>query len=535
MKARRQVRAFGDAGLVAEVGSVADAHGLAAAVGRTGWAGVEDVVVGLDAVTVVVNPTVADVGDLATELAGLPAPEAARRRGRLFEITASFDGADLEEVAGLSHLSVGQVVESLTSCEFVVGFLGFVPGFAYLLGLPAALAAVPRRSTPRPKVPAGSLAVGGGFAGIYPQASPGGWHLIGHSAVRLFDPETPPFSLLRPGDRVRLVRGEVASPPDSEPGRRPLESASERSVVVESPGMLTLIEDLGRIGAAAMGVPRAGGADPFALRLANRLVGNDDSDAAIEVTGSGPALRFACDAHVAVVGGGEVAVDGRDVATGCVVPIEAGQVVSIGRLIGGMRAYLAVGGGIEIPPVVGSRSSDVLVGLGPGPLVARDALGLGPPGRPHGRLHDAGGPRSPWATLRIVPGPDVVSPDTFEALVDGAWQAGGDSDRVGLRLRGDKTLTGPRTPTPSRGMVTGAIQVPPDGDPIVLLCDHATVGGYPVAGTVVSADLGVLAQCRPGDVVRFQPVDVAEACRARSRREQGLDRSVVGWFPVRTD
>jgi allophanate hydrolase subunit 2 len=135
----------------------------------------------------------------------------------------------------------------------------------------------------------------------------------------------------------------------------------------------------------------------------------------------------------------------------------------------------------------------------------------------------------------VIVGPDSFPAATVELLVSTTWEVDSSSDRIGVRLRADAPLDVVATDSTSRGMVTGAIQLPPDGRPIVLLCDHATVGGYPVIATVVSADLGVLGQLRPGDPVRFERVDLAEAARARGRREQSVREAVVGWYPVRTD
>jgi allophanate hydrolase subunit 2 len=137
--------------------------------------------------------------------------------------------------------------------------------------------------------------------------------------------------------------------------------------------------------------------------------------------------------------------------------------------------------------------------------------------------------------LRVVPGPDGLGTDAAERLADRIWEVGSASDRMGARLLGDEALDVTTPGIASRGMVTGAVQVPPDGRPVVLLCDHATVGGYPVTATVVGADLGVLGQLRPGDPVVFEAVDVAEAGRARARAERALEASVAGWFPVRSD
>jgi KipI family sensor histidine kinase inhibitor len=538
----RPVRTFGDGAVLIDVDSIDEAHTLAAAIGGDdGEVGIEDVIVGFRSVTVVVDPLLVDLPALGRRLASRPASVADRLTTRRIEIAVALDGPDLDEVATLARLAPGRVVELLTGTDLQVAFVGFAPGFAYLVGLPPDLAAVPRRSTPRPAVPGGSVALAGGFAGIYPQSSPGGWQLVGRTAMRLFDPLTPPYSALRAGDRVRLRTADVtamapATDMTSAPDPRPLlRSDAVRTLLVETAGLLSLVQDRGRPGVAGLGVPRAGAADPYGLRLANRLVGNPEDAAAIETTARGPSLRFSAPAHVAVVGTTDVQVDGLSVPADSVVPVGAGQTVTTGDVRRGLRSYIAVGGGIEIPTVLGSRSSDVLCGLGTGPLRAGDVLGFGRPGRPAGR-RQVGAPNAA-GPLRVMVGPDVFPTATVEHLISTVWEVDASSDRIGIRLTaGDAPPMPPPTASiSSRGMVTGAIQVPPDGRPIVLLCDHATVGGYPVIATVVSADLGILGQLGPGAEVRFEPVDLAGAVRARVEREKAVAGAVVGWYPVRAD
>jgi KipI family sensor histidine kinase inhibitor len=541
MTSARPVRVFGDTALVIETDSVDAAHEVAAAIDREGPPAVEDVIVGFRSVTVVADPDAVDLtalGNALGDMATTTRPPVVRRRPpTLVEIPVAFEGSDLDDVARLARVSPAGVVDLLTGTDLQVAFVGFAPGFAYLVGLPPDLAAVPRRRTPRPAVPGGSVALAGGFAGIYPQTSPGGWQLVGRTGIRLFDPEVPPYSALRAGDRVRLRAAEVSSGSDPVPstGARPsLRSDAGRTVTVESSGLLSFVQDRGRRGVAALGVPRAGAADPDALRMANRMVGNDEDAAAIETTARGPCLRFSAPAHVAVVGTAELSIDGRPLPSDSVVPVAAGQRLTTGIERRGLRSYIAVSGGIDIPKVLGSRSSDVLCGLGPGPLVSGDVLGLGRPERPRGRLRPPAPPGGD-NPVRVMLGPDPFPAAAVGLLLSSPWEVDPSSDRIGLRLAGGTTLDVGRSDISSRGMVTGAVQVPPDGRPIVLLCDHATVGGYPVIATVVSADIGLLGQLRPGDVLHLEPVDLPEAVRARVARRQVIDSAVTGWYPVRTD
>ena len=548
---------FGDRALLVEVDDVAAAHLLAAAVDRARARGraprsVTEVVVGMGNVVIHLDERTDgdDVHRWVESIATRPPPTppgAGPARGPV-HLPVVFDGPDLEEVAGLTGHTGDQVVALLTGARLTVAFLGFAPGFPYLTGLPPVLAAVPRRSTPRTAVPAGSVAVGGGFASVYPRSTPGGWRLLGRTATPMFDPDHPPFALLRPGDGVRFSVADASGGPDAGAApaasprapREPLAARGPRFVEVLDPGLLSLVEDAGRRGVASMGVPGAGPADADTFRLANRLAGNPDGAAAIEVTASGPRLRFTGPAHLAVVtppgGHLRVEVDGHPVGTGSVIPVADGQEVVVGRLRGALRAYLAVAGGLGTPPVLGSRSTDLLSGVGPGPLRAGDRLDLGPPTRPHGLLDAPVGPArsDPPRVIRIIEGPHRLAPGAGVRSMVGPWTVDPASDRIGVRLRpGVGTAVPVAERIPSTGMVTGAIQLPPDGHPIILGPDHATVGGYPVVGCVISADLPVVGQLGPGDTVALATVDRAEARAARRQADRTLAARVSGWFPTR--
>ncbi len=559
---------YGDSALLIEVDDVASAHRLADALEglrRSGLApeGVLGAVVGFRSVVVHLDPAVEQVdatGGWVLELADRDAGARAARPtqgsqkvGDRVEIPVTFDGPDLEAAAAGIGRSSASVIDQLTGADLRVAFLGFAPGFPYLTGLSPELASIPRRSTPRTSVPAGSVAVGGGFASVYPQSTPGGWMLLGRTGVRLFDPDNPPFALLRPGDSVRFSTcpppgpeehsGRHPAPPlsgASTTGRSRLAARGRRFVEVLDPGLLSLVEDGGRNSLANLGVPAAGAADPQSMRLANRLVGNADRAAAIEVTAVGPRLRFTGDGHLAVVasaeGGVDVHIDGHPVATDTVTPIRDGQVLSIGRIIVGLRAYVAVSGGIETPLVMGSRSSDLLCGMGPGPLLAGDQLDLGAATRPHGLASQPIGSGSgvDQTVIRVVGGPHRLHPSALAGLTSTVWTVGETSNRIGLRLEGGRgSLAHDSGAIRSTAMVTGAIQIPPDGGPIVLMPDHATVGGYPVVACVITADLARLGQLRPGDRLRFAEVDRRVARSEYLREERALAARVTGWFPTR--
>lgn len=279
-------------------------------------------------------------------------------------------------------------------------------------------------------------------------------------------------------------------------------------LTVLAPGPFATIQDLGRVGWAAIGVTRSGAADRDSAALANRLVGNDPAAAAIEATAGGLRIRAGTGVLVAVTGAPvPVDVNGRPMPMNGPLRVPPTGVLTLGTPAIGLRTYLAVRGGIDVGPVLGSRSTDTLSGLGPPPLAAGDRL---PVGRQSGNepfvdVAPVAGPRSA-PVLRVLPGPrrDLLVPEAWAALVSRPWAVSSDSDRVGVRLTGPALLRADDAELPSEGLVPGAIQVAPDGAPVLFLADHPVTGGYPVLAVVGTADLPAAAQLRPGDEVAFR-------------------------------
>ena len=273
-------------------------------------------------------------------------------------------------------------------------------------------------------------------------------------------------------------------------------------------GPLAIVEDLGRAGLAHLGVGRSGAADRRSHTLANRLVANPDDRATVEVTFGGFAARVrGGDVDIAVTGADtSPTLDGIMFGTNSIHHVRDGQMISLGTPSAGLRTYLAVRGGICVTPVLGSRSYDVMSAIGPSPLRAGDRLPIGEHTADYPELDQA-----PVAALTgtavellVVPGPRddwLVDPD---ALVHMDWVASDHSDRVGMRLIGHPLQHRyPDRQLPSEGATRGAIQVPPNGLPVILGPDHPITGGYPVAGVVIDDDIDKLAQVRPGQHVRL--------------------------------
>lgn len=281
----------------------------------------------------------------------------------------------------------------------------------------------------------------------------------------------------------------------------------EKGILVEKPGSLTLIEDLGRPGCAHLAVPRSGAADRPACIRANRLVGNADDAAVLEMTLLGPRLRFDDDALIALTGADlDARLDGAPVWLEKAITVRAGQVLACGAARRGVRGYLGIAGGIEAPLLLGSRSHDVLSGLGPPPLRVGDRLQVGRArGAPRAVVAPPALPEVP--VLRFTPGPrdDWFVPEALHVLGAAPYEVSADSNRIAIRLTGAALPRAIERELPSEGLVPGAIQVPPDGQPVVMLADHPVTGGYPVIGVVNAEDLWLLAQARPGSAVMFSP------------------------------
>lgn len=277
------------------------------------------------------------------------------------------------------------------------------------------------------------------------------------------------------------------------------------------PGLLATIQDLGRPGFAAIGVGVSGAADRGSLRLANRLVGNAEGAAAIEATLGGLVVRARGDLVVAVTGAPcPIEVGGRGGAMNSLIRVPDGTDVVLGTPDSGLRSYLAVRGGIAVPPVLGSRSTDLLAGLGPDPLGARDVLPIGPApqGFPPVALAPVAPPSTGEVQLHVVPGPrdDWFTEQARQTLLRAPFEVTSASNRIGLRLSGPVLPRRGRGELPSEGMVAGALQVPPSGRPTLFLADHPSTGGYPVIAVVIAAHVDLAAQARPGQRLRFVSV-----------------------------
>jgi len=302
-------------------------------------------------------------------------------------------------------------------------------------------------------------------------------------------------------------------------------------ILVQHPGMYTTIQDLGRPGYESQGVPRGGAADRFAFRTGNLLVGNEESAASLESTLSGPILKFKQHAVVAITGA-QVA----DLPMNRPWRIKAGQTVDLRQITAGCRAYLAIAGGIDVPEIMDSRSTYTrakIGGMHGRPLIKGDTLTIRPGGKQ--LLNEHWGIYSPASTgttvLRAIKGPqwNWFSESTQQQFFKVTFRVGVQSDRMGLRLEGTPIHTIQPRELISEATALGTVQVPPGGNPILLMPDRPTLGGYPKIAAVIATDMNRAAQARPGDELRFAQVTLEEAQKLRSETERQLQ-----WFRMGT-
>lgn len=518
----KTVRPVGTRAVLAELSGLQDVLALQALLLEAPLPGQLDVLAAAETVMIKAESPAA-ARRMAALLLDMDLTAPAQTGGGLVVIDTVYDGDDLAEVAALTGLGKDGVIAAHSGQVWTVAFGGFAPGFGYMVGENQVLE-VPRRNSPRTAVPAGSVALAGNYSAVYPRSSPGGWQLIGRTGASMWDLSRPQPALARPGDRVqfRPVREAVAIAPETAPGTAGAAGAGQAAAGLRilSPGLQSLIQDLGRQGHAALGVSAAGALDRASLRRANRLVGNGPSAAAVETVAGGLRVEAVGDQVLAVAGApapltiespSDAGEPGRQrtVPAATAFALLDGEVLSMGAPESGFRSYLAIRGGADVAPVLGSRSTDTMSGIGPPPLAAGQLL-------PAGHVTDSGvvgspelQPEFPGAgvtELEIVPGPrdDWFDDAALASLCGQSWQVTPQSNRVGMRLKGEPLRRSRDGELPSEGTVAGAIQIPPEGLPVLFLADHPITGGYPVIGVVADEHLDRAAQVPIGGSIRFR-------------------------------
>ena len=567
----------GDRGVVVEFGTTVSVdinnqvRALAIALTASGMPGLVEVVPTYRSLGIQFDPTRLGLDELKAHIQStlatldpsrLPAPKVVT----LPTCYGGEFGPDLPFVAEHTKLSEAEVIRLHSQTPYHVHMIGFTAGFAYLGGLPEQLH-TPRLPSPRTKTPRGAVGIGGSQTGAYSAETPGGWRLIGRTPVPLFDPAQDPPTPMVAGDTVRFVvvgreeydrlereyrtaagSGQRADRQagNQAPGHLGLTQSPNRPIATSPAsrlapreafeflraGPLTTVQDRGRVGCQKFGVTVSGAMDEVALRVGNILVGNAQDAAALEISFLGPEIRFRADVALALTGA-EVAaeLDGRPVPWYQAFLARAGQTLDIRHCTRGMRAYLAAGGGIDVPVRLGSRSTSLAAGFGGTegrPLRDGDVLSVGPiigsPARWAGRTVP-GTWRPTFAspqTIRVVLGPqdDAFTEAGRRTFLEASYEVTPSSDRMGCRLEGPAIEHAGAADIISDWIPLGGIQVPGNGKPIILLADRQTTGGYTKIATVIGPDIPKLAQVRPGDHVRFQALATAEA-QAAARTLEG--------------
>lgn len=488
--------------------------------------GIEDMVPAARTLMIRFRPQRLSAPELAGQIATRDLSARITPSDKVVEIAVRYDGEDLQDVAELTGLSVEDVIRRHTQSTFTVAFCGFAPGFGYLVGGDPKLH-VPRRQSPRTRIPAGSVALAGAFSGVYPQASPGGWQIIGTTPDRMWDLARDPPALFQPGYRVQFYdlakrQAPIAIKSDNHAVPQSIAAGTPTLKVLAAP-MPALFQDLGRFGQTGQGVSASGALDQGALKAANRVVGNPADVAGLEIILGGFSFEVSGRAVMALTGA-PCPISIRDAAgrmtaaeTYHPISLEAGDVVTLGQAPRGMRSYLAVRGGFGVTPVLGSAATDTLAVVGPEPVTPGSILTIGLESSSTGMTsvslgegpafeHPASGD---IVTLDVVMGPrtDWFTQAGIDTLTSQLWLVTPQSNRVGIRLSGDVALERKDTAElPSEGTATGAIQVPHSGQPVLFLADHPLTGGYPVIGTVADYHLDLAGQIPVNSRIRFRPV-----------------------------
>ncbi len=490
------------------------------------------------------NPFIVSTEDLIATLKSVLAKAADRPlpTPRIVEVPVAYGGEhgpDLEGLAKLHNMTPEEVIKKHTSKDYLVYMLGFTPGFTFCGSVDDEIA-TPRHKDPRLKILPGSVGIAGKQTGLYAISSPGGWQLIGRTYTRFYNPDKNPPTPVRAGDYLRFVPIDAKT---FEKNRADIDAVDQPADYTDwnpggepcfetvLPGALTTVQDRGRYGYQELGISGSGAMDEISYRVANRIVGNDDDAPALEITMMGPQFKVLRDALIAVAGANlSMTVNGTPAPMYKAMKVTAGDVIAFGAPVSGMRAYLAVHGGICVPIVMGSASTGLKAQIGGykgRKLEKGDVLNVKASPIPEAFVGYGIDPAilnfgAENEILRVVPGPETehFTEEGIKTFYSSEYELGENTDRMGSRLSGPKIEHNEKGPNiVSDGITLGSIQVPGEGYPLVLLKDRQAIGGYSKIGTVCTVDAFRMGQKRPGEKVRFREITVEEGQAILRRME----------------
>ena len=448
-------------------------------------------------------------------------------------------GLDLTSIAKALKLSIVEVVRLHKESLYIADILGFMPGFAYFSGLNPQLR-LPRLASPRSVVPKGSVAIAELQTAIYPRVTPGGWNIIGRSPNKLFDIDKNPPGLFMAGDQMQIDEisldefHRLDQANTSKEVIRSLDKNKSAALIeVLQAGTFSTIQDEPRSGLSHWAVGPGGACDIASLHLANALVGNPPEMAAIEITSTGPNLLFHEATCVAWVGANcEGIVNSQRIPGNRPVWIPKGATLKFSPLNPGLRSVVAISGGLDLPKTLGRFGSHISADIGPKRLEKGDQLTLANPKAPlkssflKSLYKEDNLPRYPKWQIRspflptnsitkicCLAGPHLsfLSTKERELFWSTVWTVSNQSNRMGVRLQGDFKVKKDLPNIPSQAITFGTVQFPPSHEPIIMLAEHQTTGGYPRLAEVIRADLIKLAQAKPGSKLQLQLIDLEEA------------------------
>jgi KipI family sensor histidine kinase inhibitor len=501
--------------------------------------GIEEVLPTVRSLLVYYDPEKLTFGELKTQLKvrEKQIPEIIIPPKKFLKIPCCYEGEyspDLEYIASTNNLKPTEVIQIHSSTRYQVYCFGTAPGSPNM-GINHPKISTPRRATPRASMPPGAVAIGGKQCVFYIVEIPGGHWMIGKTPIRLYNPLQPLKRLIELGDTVQFYPIEEQQFKEIAKKQNEFETVKnnlsvpsrKRSIPtleISRAGLFTIVQDLGRYGYQKYGVALTGAVDSISLRAANLIIGNNDNDAALEITLLGPHIKVLTDTVVCVTGADlDFQVNRDSVGIGKAVPVRKGDLLSFGRPRSGCRSYLSVLGGIDVPKILGSRSTFLRARIGgiegrllqEGDVIFTRERSCNPTRdfcikKPY--IHIRSQKDDP---IRVILGPqdDYFLKEAIKLFFNTTYTVLPQSNREACLLEGPRILHKGATDIISDGTPPGSVQILPNGYPLVFFRDRQ-IGGYPKVCVIITADLDRIAQLRPGNTVRFEAVSLEEAHKA---------------------